>query len=203
MFLVCDKTNSERAAGIRENLLLAGYPCAVTSISEIANYLPLVRIITFTDMLDDIRRTPYDEIRVLAIGDGFVNSALNAERVECAEALLPVMTKVLMDYFHVREEWVQRFGWFCDDGIFLSPYFFQVYGNIVLPTDREYLIFKYLHMTSRQNTYISAQKICRFCYRASKMPKEEGEAAKNLAVHIANLNQKCQNAIGCHLIEAK
>lgn len=203
MFLVCDRTKSARAKALREKIFSAGYPCAVSKISEIANYLPLVRILTFTDVFDDVRRTPYDNIRVIALGNGFVNSALNAQRLEKEELLLPELERVRDEFFHVKEEWVERFGKFYDDGIFMAKDFFQVYGNIVAPTEREYQIFRYLQVVSRLCEYVPAERICRFCYPAAKMPKDETEAAKNLAVHVANLNQKCEVSMGYHLIEAK
>ena len=203
MFLVCDKMRSERGRKLRETILREGYPCAFCTVSEIKEYLPLLRIITYTDMLDEIRRTPYDDIRVLAIGNGFVNSALNAEKVDNEDDILPLIQKSLWDFFCVKPEWEYPFGVFYDDGIFMANDFFTVFGNIIVPTEREYLIFKYIQMASRVCDYVPAQRVCRFCYQASRIPKDEREAAKNLAVHITNLNRKSQDVMYCHLIEAK
>ena len=203
MFLICDRTRSKRISVLRENILRAGYPCACCTVSEIADYVPLLRIITFTDVLDDIRRTPFDDIRAIAIGTGFVNSVLNADRLEREEDILPALRKVVYDFFHVRPEWFYPFGVFYDDGVFMADDFFQIFGNSIVPTDREYLIFKYLQMASRLCDYVPAERICRFCYPASKLPKDEREASKNLAVHIAHLNQKSQDVMYCHIIEAK
>lgn len=203
MFLVCDKTITARAKALREKVYNAGFPCAVAKISDISDYLPLVRILTFTDVFDDLRRTPYDHIRVISIGMGFVNSALNAQRLEKEELLLPELERVRDEFFHVKPEWIRQFGKFYDDGIFMSKEFFQVYGSIVEPTEREYRIFHYLQVVSRLCKYVPAERVCRFCYPASKIPKDETTAAKNLAVHVANLNQKCSESMGYHLIEAK
>ncbi len=203
MFLVCDKTRSERVVNLREKILRAGYPCACCTVLEIGKYLPLLRIITYVDVLDDVRRTPYDEVRVLTIGNGFVNSALNADQVEREEDVLPALEQIVHEFYHVKPEWVEQFGIFYDDGVFMAEEFFQIFGNIIVPTEREYLIFKYLQMTSRMWDYIPAERICQFCYRASKLPKNEEEAARNLAVHVTNLNQKSQKIMKCHIIEAK
>jgi hypothetical protein len=203
MFLVCDKTRSKRAEDLREKILRAGYPCACCKISEIGNYLPVLRIISYTEMLDFIRSTPYDHVRAMVIGEGFVNSALNAEQINSEEEVLPSVKQIVLDYYHVQPEWILQYGMFCDDGVFLAEDFFEIFGNIIVPTEREYLIFKYLQMTSGLCEYVSAYQICRFCYRASKIPKNEEEAAKNLAVHIANLNHKSQKAMGCRIIEAR
>lgn len=203
MFLVCDKTRSERAANLRERILRAGYPCACCTVSEIGSCLPLLRIITYTDTLDAVRRTPYDNVRVLAIGPGFVNSALNAEQLEKEDDVLPAVEQLVLDFFHVKPEWILQFGMFYDDGVFMADEFFEIFGNSIVPTEREYLIFKYLQMTAKTGDYIPAERICRFCYRASKLPKTEEDASRNLAVHITNLNNKSQKIMRCHIIEAK
>jgi len=165
--------------------------------------VPLLRIVTFTDVIDDVRRTPFDDVQAITIGSGFVNSVLNADQIEREEELLPLIQEIIYEFFHVRPEWFYQFGVFYDDGVFMAKDFFQVFGNIIEPTDREYLIFKYLQMTSWVCDYVPAERICRFCYPAAKLPKNEREAAKNLAVHVTNLNQKSQKVMDCHLIEAK
>lgn len=203
MLLVCDKTNSERGNKLREKILRAGYPCAFCVVSEISSYIPLWRIITFIDVFDDVRRTPYDNVRVLVIGRGFVNSALNAERIDSEDEVLPAIEKAVYEYFHVRPDWFYRFGVFYDDGVFMSEDFFLVFGNMIVPTKREYLIYKYLQMASRACDYSPAERVCRFCYPTSKIPRDEKEAAKNLAVHVMNLNRKSREVMDCHIIEAR
>ena len=205
MFLVCDRFRSERAKALRETILRAGYPCACALISDIREYLPLLRIITYTENLDDVRRTPYDNIRVLAIGEGFVNSALNAEQVLNEEEVLPRIEEIINETYHASREWHwgKISGRYYDDGVFMSKKFFRIYENIIEPTEREYMIFKYLQMTANQCSYLPPERICRFCYPASKLPKNELEAAKNLAVHVNSLNRKCQNSMRCYLIESK
>jgi len=185
--------------------LRAGYPCACAAVSEIKEYLPLLRIITYTDNLDNVRRTPYDAVRVLAIGRDFVNSALNAEQILDEEDVLPRVEQIVNEYFHVSGDW--HWGDICgryyDDGVFMSEKLFWIYENIIEPTEREYMIFKYLQMTAKQCSYLPPERICRFCYPASKLPRNEQEAAKNLAVHVNSLNRKCQKTMRCYLIESK
>ena len=203
MFLVCDKTKSERAKTLRETILKAGYPCAYAAVSEIKEYLPLLRIITYTDTLNNVRRTPYDNIRVLAIGDDFVNSALNAEQIKEEDDVIPRIEQITKEYNHVSGDRIQTFGAYYDNDFFMSEKFFMIYGNIIEPTGREYMIVKYLQMAAKQCSYLPPERICRFCYPASKLPKDEREAAKNLAVHVNSLNRKCQNSMRCYLIESK
>jgi len=203
MFLVCDKTRSVRAKALRETILRAGYPCACAAVSEIKEYLPLLRIITYTEVLDDVRRTPYDNVRILAIGEGFVNSALNAEPIREEEELLPKIEQVINEFYHVSPKSIYAFGRYYDDGAFMSEKFFMINENVIVPTAREYMIFKYLQMTAKQYSYLPPERICRFCYPASKLPKDEQEAAKNLAVHVNSLNRKCRKSMRCCLIESK
>ncbi len=203
MFLVCDKTYSERSVHLREEILRAGYPCACCTVPEIGRFLPLLRIITYIDVLDAVRHTPYDDIRALVIGTGFVNSVLNADQVTGEEDVLPAVEQIVCEFYHVRPEWILQFGMFYDDGVFMADDFFQIFGNIIVPTEREYMIYKYLQMTSRAWDYVPPERICRFCYRASKIPETEEEAAKNLAVHVTNLNRKSQKVMKCHIIESK
>lgn len=203
MLLVCDRTVSERGNALREEILRSGYPCAFCTPSEISNYLPLLRIITFIDVFDDVRRTPYDNIRVLVIGRGFVNSALNADQTEVENNAFLMLEDAVYDFFNVKPDWCYPAGVFYDDGVFMGKRFFMVFCNMIVPTKREYLIYKYLQMACRVCDYIPAERICRFCYPTSKIPKDENEAAKNLAVHVTNLNKKSQNVMGCHIIEAK
>ncbi len=203
MILVCDKTKSKRAAVLREKILLTGYPCAVSRISDIADYLPLVLIVTFVDVFDDVRRTPYDDVHVIAIGQGFVNSALNSTRVDSEADAIEEAKRYIYQLFHITKDRMMPFGVFYDTGVFMAADFFEIYGNMIIPTDREYLIFKYLHMAYHTDAYIPAERVCAFCYRASKMPKSDIESAKNLAVHVANLNQKAYSAAGYLIIKAK
>lgn len=205
MFLVCDKTNSERGISLREKILHAGYPCAFCVVSEISNYLPLWRIITFIDVFDDVRRTPYDNVRVLVIGNGFVNSALNADRIDSEDEVLPAVTKAVHEYFHVQPDWFYQFGVFYDDGVFISDDygFFLVFGNMIVPTKREFLIYKYLQMTARACDYSPAERVCRFCWPTAKIPKSEKEASQNIAVHVMNLNRKSMEVMSRSLIETR
>lgn len=203
MFLVCDKTRSDRGKAIREKIFEAGYPCAFCEVSEIADYVPVIEIITFMDVLDDVRRTPFDNIHVLVLGSGFVNSALNARAVPPDKDLLIVLRNSLYRFFNVQLYWLDRRGVFFDDGVYMMENKFIIFGNPITPTKREYNIFKYLQVAAKLCDYVPAWRICRFCYPAKKMPKSEDEASRNLAVHIANLNRKTYNIMHCYLIEVK
>lgn len=203
MFLVCDKTRSDRGKAIREKIFDAGYPCAFCEISEIADYLPVVDIITFMDVLYDVRRTPFNNIHVFVLGSGFVNSALNAHAIPPDKDLIAVLRNSLYRFFNVRLEWRGRMGVFYDDGVYMREKGFIIFGNPITPTKREYNIFKYLQVAAKLCDYVPAWRICRFCYPAKKMPKSEEEASRNLAVHIANLNRKTYKIMYCYLIEGK
>ncbi len=206
MFLVCDKVLSQRAIDLREKILHIGHPCAVGCISEIAKFMPLVQIITFTDVFDDVRRTPYDQVRVLALGEsGFINSALNARRIDNEELLFEELDRVRKEYFHVKDRWILWSGLFYDDGIFLADeyHFITVYSNVVNFSDREYQIFKYIQAVTRMCGYSPAERICWFSFPYHKIPKNTENAARVISTHISNLNREAVKVLGYPLIESK
>ncbi len=206
MFLVCDKLLSQRAIDLREKIFNLGHPCAVGCISEISRFLPLVQIITFTDVFDDVRRTPYDHIRVLALGEtGFINSALNARRIDNETLLFEELDRVRKEYFHVQEHWILWSGMFYDDGIFLSDeyHFITVFLNVVNFYERDYRIFKYIQSVTRLCGYSPAERICQFSYPYAKIPKTQEEAVQGIATHISCINRESVKVLGYPLIENK
>lgn len=206
MFFVCDKILSQRAIDLREEITKFGHPCAVGCISDIAEFLPLVQIVTFTDVFDDVRRTPYDNIPVLALGKtGFINSALNARRVNNEQILFKELDRVRKEYFHVQDDWIFWSGMFYDDGIFLSDkyHFITVFSNIVDFSERDYRIFKYIQSVARLGGYLPAERICQFSYPYSKIPKTTEEATKGISVHISYINRESIKILGYPLIENK
>ena len=95
MILVCDRTESARAARIREELYRMGCPAAVCAIPEYRTHLPARLIVTFTDALDALRQTPLDHLHAIVLGNGFVNSALNAQALRDDSASIPVHISTL------------------------------------------------------------------------------------------------------------
>ncbi len=198
MILVCDRTISPRAANLQALLLDLGCPASVSAVSDIKQHLPIKLIITFCDVFDDLRRTPYDNIFAIVIGNGFVNSALNAKRADTTEAALSLARDYLYKQNGIDSTCVFPFG-IIKNALFFANMFFEIYGNIVTPTDREYLIFKYLIACTDGDRCADADMIKKFCYPASSH-EHRGNV---VAAHISNLNKKIQISYGKKLIRSK
>ncbi|MGN1409958.1 MAG: hypothetical protein ACI4XJ_07255, partial [Eubacteriales bacterium] len=100
---MCDIRMSRRAFELRQELFAIGYPCACAPISEIGKIGPVSLIITFSDVFEYVRRTPYDKIFVIAIGNDFVNSGLNAERVKTKEELFAATYRKIREIYNIDD----------------------------------------------------------------------------------------------------
>lgn len=201
MILICDREGMERSIRLRERIRKLGCPCALTTVSGIRDHLPVKLILTYCDLFDEVRRTPWDSVFVVAIGQGFVNTALNAKRAETVDAALQTVREFLLDDAGIEEVDRLPFGVSIAGKYFFSDEFFEIYGNMVIPTPTEYQIFRYLFSCTDRDHTANAEKILRFC-----LPDEEWrdrDAANYAAVHIANLNRKLKAVCGKRLIRAK
>jgi len=200
MILICDNDISARAIGMRDKIFHAGFPCAISEISNISEYLPLKLIVTFTDVFYDVRRTPYDDVFVLAVGKGFVNSALNAKGVTYEDDVIDEILKYIFEIYKIHEKDITAFGYCFPHGIFFSKNFIEIYGNIVELTTREYMIFKYLYSHAGDNVYLTTTKIFNFCF-----PDNTSVSGKDnkISVHISHINKKFELACGKVAIKDK
>ena len=202
MVLVCDSDISERALELREKILKLGCPCAVSKISGISEYLPLKLIITFYDQFDNVRRTPYDNIFVIALGRGFVNSALNAVDAADEDELVVEMKNFLYRDANITSKRKFAFGVVePKNNIFFSKYFVEIYGRRFVLTSVEYLIFKYLVAFEGTKYYFESEKIAKFCYDNRKLGEEI--LSNKISVHINHINDKIRKANGKPFIKAK
>ena len=193
MILVCDRTVSERAMRIRERMLACGLPAAVSALSSIREYLPVRILITFTDVFDDLRRMPYGHIFCVAVGDGFVNSALNAVRVGGEEALpAAVLRRLALDE---RDD--PAFGIHLTPEIFRGPGFYEIRGHTVLFTRIEERIFLCLALAG--NRCVSVENLRAFSLPGDREKRTEGA----IAMHVCNLNAKLAPALGERPIREK
>ena len=169
---------------IRERMLACGLPAAVSALSSIREYLPVRILITFTNVFDDLRRMPYGHIFCVAVGDGFVNSALNAVRAGGEEKLPAAVLRHLAH--HER-----------DDPAFdiqLTPEIFR--GHTLVFTAFEERIFLLLALASDEGKCASPERICAFC----GAPSEDANA---VAAHVHHLNQKLAPALGDRAIRQR
>lgn len=198
MILVCDRTGSVRAARIRAELYSAGCPAAFAEISEYRTSRPARLIVTFTDVLDALRQTPMDDLFAVVLGEGFVNSALNAERLADPAALTETVRRHLYRQAEIDGKKITAFGVFGHPGVFFAKDFFEIRGNRIVPTRAEYMIFKYLMSDIDSGRCIPPGQIQRFCYPSNKLDDESAA----IAVHVSNLNRKAEEACGLRIIES-
>ncbi len=201
MILICDRSESPRSERLREHILKLGYPCALSTVAEIRECLPVRLIITYCDLFDDVRRTPWESIFVIAIGQDFVNTALNAKRADSEDMALELARQYLLKEAGVEEADCLPFGVTVDGKYFFADGFFEIYGNRIVPTPTEYRIFRHLFACSNRNRVADAEKIFRFCLMEKEGDRKD--IANHAAVHIANLNRKLKEVCGKRLIRAK
>jgi len=195
MILICDRTESARAAQIREKLYRMGCPCAVCALSEYRNVLPARLIVTFTDTLDALRLTPLDDLHAIAIGDGFVNSALNAQPLRNENNLPHVIRRELLQRAGISR--TTPFGVFGHPDVFFAQSFMEVRGCQIKPSRSEYMIFKYLMSDYGSGRYIQPENILKFCFPSNKLR----DSSASIPVHISNLNKKARESCGMAVIE--
>ncbi len=201
MIAICDVELTGRVKALRKNLFAAGIPCVVSSIRELKEQRPFDLIITYYEAFDNLRRGPYDDVFALVIGKGFVNSALNARRVENERECVKAALDYLLQYYGVEEAQILPGGVVSEDGIFFADKHFEVFGNAVVPTLSEYMIFKYLYVNRDRKGYLTPEQIRRYCYARSL--RGGGSVEGNIAVHVTNLNRKLTEAYGLPLIRSK
>ena len=201
MVLVCDREHSERAMSLRKHLRSLGCPCAVSAVSEIRDYLPVLLIVTYCDVFDDLRRTPHEDIFALVIGNGFVNTALNARRTESEDSAVEDIRSFLYRQNGMEGNRILPSGVFAENELFLSAFFFEIRGLRVCPAETEYLMFKYLLNFRKPGLYADAEKIAAFC---CSDPAMKPESLRNtVTVQIASLNRKLERIWGHKPIHAK
>ncbi len=201
MIAVCDVDLTGRAKALRKNLFAAGVPCVLSTVRELKEFRPFDLIVTYYDAFDSLRHGPYDDVHALVIGKGFVNSALNARRVDSERECVQAALDYLLEYRGIEDEQIFDGGIVSEDGIFFANKHFEVFGNAVIPTLSEYMIFKYLYAYRDSNRYFTPEQIRRYCYPRSL--KGGGSLEGNIAVHVTNLNRKLTQAYGVPLIRSR
>ena len=201
MILICDSDITDRACALRNKLFDLGIPCAVSVISDIGKNLPVMAILTFCDVFDSVRRTPFDDIFVVAIGNGFVNSALNAKRAADDEEAFRILDSKISEMLGLSMEAKTPFGVYTSPNVFVGDYFIEIYGNMILATSSELMIFKYLDAFIDKDYYFDADKICRFCLPLERLSTKN--PAGLIAVHVRNINEKFEKVFMRKLIRSK
>ena len=197
MILIVDKTVSSRAVTLRETLYSLGCPCAVCVPNEMKSYTPFRLIMTYIDALDDVRHQPYDHVRAIVVGEGFVNSALNASQANDDLAAISASHEYLMNEMGITPDRRLPFGVIFPPSLFVSQDFIEVYGNMVPLTPTEAMIVRLLVGTSAEDRPISADSIARYCFAGS------GSSPDSVPVHVSHINAKTSPHFGSPLIVSK
>ncbi len=174
-----------------------GCPSAVLALSDYRETMPARLIVTFTDALDALRQTPLDELHAIAVGEGFVNSAMNAQQLRNSKELPDVIRRELLTRSGIPAEAVTPFGVFGHPYVFFAKDFIEIRGFRIELTKAEYMIFKYLMSDHGNGRYLPPAVILRFCFPSNKLKDESG----SISVHISNLNKKAREACGFGIVE--
>ena len=193
MVLICDRGVTERAKNLRERMLMRGIPAAVSALSSIRAFLPVRLFVCYTDVFDDLRRLPYGNVRCIAVGEGFVNSALNAVRVGGEEEAIASAWHGLA----LRGPDASGFGCHLTPEIFRGPGFYEIRGHTVLFTRIEERIFLCLALAG--NRCVSVENLRAFSLPGDREKRTEGA----IAMHVCNLNAKLAPALGERPIREK
>lgn len=195
MIVVFDSLEGRRAEHLRDIILGKGFPCAFCNPDTLKELLPLGIIVTFTDQIDVVRRMPYDEIPVIAFGEGFVNSALNAVKAETTEELIERLRECIAKRFELNEEnsFLGEAAFFYP-GVFLSSFQLIVYGSRLDLTENEFCIMRCLILSG--DCYRSAKQLAAYCCM-----KNYNE--NTIRVHICAINKKGEYRLPAPLVESK
>ncbi|MBE6617657.1 MAG: helix-turn-helix domain-containing protein [Ruminococcaceae bacterium] len=92
-------------------------------------------------------------------------------------------------------------GGYCN-GAFVPPFyfserFFEIYSNMVAPTETEYLIFKFLVFCTKSSVYADVGSIRDYCFSG------KGGDSNVIAAHISSLNKKIHEAYGKKIIKSR
>lgn len=201
MIVVCDIKISRRAFELRQELFAIGYPCACATISEIGKIGPVSLIITFSDVFEYVRRTPYDKIFVIALGNDFVNSGLNAERVKTKDELFAATYRKIREIYNIDDRCCFNFGVRCLPELFIANNFVQIHCRSVELTRTELMIFKYLYSFYGRQYRVPAKYIYKYCF--PKFNTDEDKIRNNVAVNIKKINRKFQKVVPGTIIKSR
>ncbi len=195
MYVVFDQSCTERAVELRETILGYGLPCALCTPDNIKSLLPIEIIVTFTDQIDIIRRMPYDEIPVIALGDGFVNSALNAVKAKTRMEIIRRLNFNVCQRFGINRKTSYRgVAAFFYPGVYLTPFQMIVYGSRFNLTDSENFIIRFLILSG--DCYRDAKQVAAYCAR-------KAVSDSYVRVNIHSINKKGYNRLKYPLVEKK
>ncbi len=195
MIVIFESKITDRAVTFRDILLAKGYPCAVCDPSTIGHMTPMLAIVAFSEEIDAIRTLPYDDVPVIAYGEGFVNRALNAVKAENIDTLLQSLGNVVRRY--CREQgWSDPTGEgiFCAPGVYLTRESITVYGSRMELPEAGVLVLRCLLFAGKDCR--SADQLAAYCCSS------DNKTSANIRVHIFNINETASARLPKPLIES-
>ena len=198
MIIVCDRGDLSRARSLRERILSGGIPSASAAPVSVPGLLPAAAVITWYDVFGELRRMPCDRVYAAVIGDGFVNTALNAGRFPSEDAAIAYVRDQLPGRLGMKAGGTARFGVYFSPRLFFGDGFAEWRGRTVALSATERTILMYLAACSDGNTPASPEKIARFC-----LPEDRQSPAgigNRIAAHICGINRKFAAAAGIRAV---
>ncbi|MBE6724026.1 MAG: helix-turn-helix domain-containing protein [Ruminococcaceae bacterium] len=200
MIVICDRNDSARARSLRERILSGGTPAAVSAPFSVKDLLPAAGIVVWQESFDELRHTPCDKVFAAVIGDGFVNTALNAARTDDETAALALLRRKIPDALGMPENGTAPFGFYLTPRLFFAEGFAEWRGRIIPLTATERRILLYLTSCAR-TVPASSAKIARFCSPDDRIGRA-GEDNR-IAAQICGINRKFMDAAGERVIREK
>ena len=198
MIVICDREDSGRARSLRERIFRRGIPAATAAPTFVKDLLPAVGIVTWTDCFDELRRTSCDHVFAAVIGDGFVNTALNAASAGTGDDALRLMSMNAAKKFDLPPDSADAFGFYLAPRLYFAEGFVEWRERQIVLTKTERMILLYL--AACQGEPADARKIARFCFPEGR---QEGELDNRIAAHIHRVNRKFLPAADFRVIREK
>ena len=200
MIVICYREDSGRARSLRERILSGGIPAAMAAPSFVRELLPAVGVITWTDCFDELRRTPCDHVFAAVLGDGFVNTALNAAAAVDEDEALRLMMGAARKKLRMPEGGEDPFGFYLTPRLYFSRDFVEWRDRQIVLTKTERMILLYLASSAGEENPAGFEKILRFCFPSGK---QDGERENRIAAHICNINRKLSPITGFRVVREK
>lgn len=202
MVLILDRAISTRAERLRDTIIDMHIPAAFTSIAKGRELLPAFFIITFADVVDEIRRMIcYEDVPVVVYGGGLVHQALGVLQIAEYDALLSYIsaeaTRLLQQRGMVRDG---NIGSFLPNGIYLTAVGAFFRNMPLYLSGRECEILRYLVYAQMLDPewYVPARHIWKYVF-----PRKHTFSTNTVSAQIGNLNAKAIRNTDFSLIELR
>jgi len=199
-----DKAVSDRALELRGRILEMGFPCAVSFPPFDVQYLrPVFCIVTFSDAIDTVRRSPLDDVPAYVLGEGFVNTLLCSEQFSETECLLErvrerIFESLSTEKYTITEDcYAGVKGYVLRYGFTFTEYcvFYRLFPLILNARERQIL---QLILFAPEESF-SVRQIEAYCY-PYPYSDTAAQIANSVQAHISSINRKAASDAGRKLL---